>query len=194
MRPKATPLIGLAVLNLAFSVTACSGSSPPAGTTATVNSPPLSASPGPGTFASKKHPYQLVVPTGWRVDRNSQSAGSDEDEFVPDTSAVLAGDSTRVTVGFGIPEAGQTIEDRVKFGRGQLGPGCDSDPTQDKPTNLGGESGILWSYKCQMEFSLAINTIHEKVGYRLTAHVPATEERRAKEILDLFAKGFTFSS
>jgi hypothetical protein len=182
--------LGLAALAVASFASACSGSSPDAGNSAAETTRP-SAVASPSVFTSKKQPYQVALPPGWTVTTVSQEATSDEDEFVPG-STTTAPDQARVTVGFGIPEPDQTVEDRVKFGRSELGAECTSDPGKDVPRSLGREPGIQWSYTCGEEYSLAVNTIHERIGYRLTAHVPVPEKESAEQILATFSGAFQF--
>jgi hypothetical protein len=85
--------------------------------------------------------------------------------------------------------------------------GCTSNPQQDRPIEVGGEEGVLWSYTCAPvepgfvavddAFFLSAQTIHRRsghraVGYRFTVVVPLAKKRQAKALLDRFLSGLTF--
>jgi hypothetical protein len=124
-------------------------------------SPPGVPAPTPMRFDSTIYPYQLLLPLGWSVTRYSQVPGSDEDVFSP------ASGEWWILVASGIPEPGQTLEDRVDLGREQL-PECASHAADDVAISMGGERGILWRAVCPDGVRLAAQTIHDGVGYRLT--------------------------
>ena len=102
-------------------VGACSGSSV---TTSVPGPAPTIAAEGT-EFESTLYPYSIVLPDGWTVDDASQLPGSDEDLFVSTDGAHW------ITVGSGIPEPDQTLEDWVELGRDSY-PDCASDPGDDE--------------------------------------------------------------
>jgi len=156
----------------------------------------------PGDFVSKTLPYELALPAGWTVDPVSQGSGSDADELVS------AHTTERLVVGHGYPKPGETVVDRVKVNRKEeTASGCTSDSKQDRPIEVGGEHGILWSYSCAPDdqqlipardtYSLSAQTIyrragHRRVGYRFTVVVALANKRQAKPLLDRLLTGLTF--
>src|SRR5262249_30315736 len=107
------------------------------------------------------------------------------------------------------PEPGQTLSDRVRANRTDETklPDCSSDPKQDRPLEVGGNPGTLWSYTCAPDASgvipaskayyLSAQTIyqrpgHRRVGYRFTVVVPLAHKRAALPLLDHFLAGLTF--
>jgi hypothetical protein len=155
-----------------------------------------------GTFVSRTLPYQLRLPTGWTVDPVSQGASSDEDEFVN------AGGTERLMVGHGYHLGDDTLVDRVRANRkGETATGCVSNPEQDRPIEVGGEHGVLWSYTCAPDdahvipaddtYHLSAQTIyrrprHRRVGYRFTVVVPLSKKREARPLVERFLTGLTF--
>jgi hypothetical protein len=132
----------------------------------------------------------------------SQDSGSDADELVS------ARKTERLVVGHGYPKPGETVVDRVKVNRKEeTASGCTSDSKQDRPIEVGGEHGILWSYSCAPDdqqlipahdtYSLSAQTIyrragHRRVGYRFTVVVPLAKTGQAKPLLDHLLTGLTF--
>ena len=163
-------------------VGACSGSSV---TTSVPGPAPTIAAEGT-EFESTLYPYSMVLPDGWTVDDASQLPGSDEDLFVSTDGAHW------ITVGSGIPEPGQTLEDRVELGRDSY-PDCASDPADDEEIVMGGERGLLWSYHCEPSFHLAAQTIHNGVGYRLTVHNEEGDTSATSEVMTALLAGFAFT-
>jgi hypothetical protein len=135
-------------------------------------------------------PYQLALPAGWTVDPVSQGSGSDADELAS------ARKTERLVVGHGYPKPGETVVDRVKANRTEeTASGCASNSKQDRPIEVGGEHGILWSYSCAPDdqqlipardtYSLSAQTIyrragHRRVGYRFTVVVPLAKKEASK--------------
>ena len=85
--------------------------------------------------------------------------------------------------------------------------GCTSNPQHDRPIEVGGEEGVLWSYTCAPvepgfvaaddAFFLSAQTIHRRsghraVGYRFTVVVPLAKTRQSKPLLDRFLSGLSF--
>jgi hypothetical protein len=147
---------------------------------------PQATSPDAGTrFDSVLYPYSMTLPPGWRVIDASQDPGSDQDLF--------EGPEGTARVGTGIPEPGQTVADRVADNRAGLAPGCSSGPADDWPTTLGAEQAIGWSWRCDESFTVAINAIHEDLGYRLSVSVPVDTEPLAAPLLESLRSDFTFT-
>ncbi len=133
-------------------------------------------------FRSSLYPYLLVVPDGW----TALPAGPDEDHF--ETTDHMS----TLTVGTGTPEPGQNVEDRVRENRKQFAD-CESDEGMDRSIQVDGEDGIRWEIRCPGRYSLAANTIHDGLGYRLRLEVPAGDESEAAAIMEEFLAGFAFT-
>jgi hypothetical protein len=155
-----------------------------------------------GVFVSRTLPYQLRLPTGWKVDPTSQGAGSEGDEFVN------VGATERLTVGHGYHIGADTLADRVRANRkDETATGCVSNSKQDRPIEVGGERGVLWSYTCAPDdqrvipaedtYHLSAQTIyrrpgHSRVGYRFTVVVPLSKRGDARPLVERFLTGLTF--
>jgi hypothetical protein len=193
----------MAVVTLALAAVAGCGGDASQPTPAAKSTPAATATVrAPGTFVSTMLPYQLALPAGWWVDPASQGSGSDGDELIS------ARGTERLVVGHGYPKPGETVADRVKVNRTQeTAPGCASNSKQDRPIEVGGEHGILWSYSCAPDdkqlipardtYSLSAQTIyrragHRRVGYRFTVVVPMAKKTQAKPLLDRLLTGLTF--
>lgn len=174
-------------LTISATLSACAAM--PAGTSSTMLASPI-ASPSAlamsHRFASILYPYAVDLPAGWTVVASSQGPGSDTDDFSS------ADASINVSLGSGQPESGQTVADRVQLGRDQF-PHCTSVPGDDISIDMGGEEGVLWSYTCVDTFHLAAQTIHNRVGYRMTVHVQRADLVQAREIMTKLLAGFAFS-
>jgi hypothetical protein len=155
------------------------------GALAAAASPETSPATGTAPFESRIRPYTLILPVGWSVVEASQEQGSDQDLF--------AGPEGDARVGTATPEPGQTVADRVATNRADLPTGCTSDPDADWSTTLGGEEAIGWSSQCPNAFTMAVNTIHGGVGYRLSVSVPMGSEQSAAPLLEQMRLGFAFS-
>ena len=131
---------------------------------------------------SQLYPYSLVLPEGW----TALSSSIDEDYFES------ADHLSRLTIGTGTPKPGQTVEDRVRQNRTQFA-ACDTDERQDRPIQIDGERGVLWSVSCEGRYSLLANTIHDGLGYRLRVEVPAGAEEEAGRIMEQLLAGFAFT-
>ena len=194
MSSAMNPVLAVAV---AVAVSACAvspaavdrGSSSPGERRTPVPESPAAATASasaPLAFASRLYPYTLELPAGWSVVASSQAAASDEDAFADEDRVHWA------TVGSGVPEAGQTLEDRVEIGRQQF-PDCSSDPSQDRPIEMGAEPAVLWAYECGDSYHLAAQTLHAGVGYRMTVHVAADELSLAHELMSDLLSNFAFT-
>jgi hypothetical protein len=137
------------------------------------------------TFSSSIYPYVIRLP--WRWQGGVRSSGSGEDFFYGPQEMTL-------TIGSGHPEPGQTVEDRVAANRLEF-LDCTTDPADDVPIMLGREPGILWSIKCGPTLSLAANTIHNDVGYRLMVKLPDSAQAMAQAtaLMDGFLSSFAFT-
>ncbi len=151
--------------------------------------PSLAASPDPSAagagvvFASTLYPYTMTLPPGWSA--TPPDAGTTSDSFEgPGASASV--DSR------GAAEPGQTVQQRVDISRGTKN-GCTSDPDEDRPSMLGGEVAVQWTFSCSSTFTVARNTIHQGVGYGLALNVPTGSEDEAPGLLDTLASTFTFT-
>jgi hypothetical protein len=99
-----------------------------------------------------------------------------------------------MTVSTGHPEPGQSVRDRVQIGREQL-ENCRSDPADDRLIAMGGEGGVLWRYECQGRHQLAAQTIHDRVGYRLTlGGLAPTEVHEGEVTLTAIITSFVFTN
>ena len=172
-----------AVLALGLLASACGGpaSAPDSNDVASSGTSAPSLTPG-NIFRSRLYPYSLVLPEGWGV----LSSGPDEDFF--ESSDQLSS----LTVGTGIPDPGQTVEDRVRQNRTQFA-GCQSDQDEDRPIQIDGEPGIRWIIRCEGRYSVAANTIHDGIGYRLRLEVPAAAEAEAHLTMDWLIAHFAFT-
>jgi hypothetical protein len=191
----------LAMVALATAAGCGSHSSSP--TSRGANSTPAStAASNTGAFVSSALPYRLVLPAGWSVYAISQGGG-DPDEFRNSAG------SQRLVVGYGFPAPGENLSDRVRANRTEetTAPGCTSDRKQDRPIEVAGKHGVLWSYTCAPDKSGAIpaskayylsaQTIyqrpgHRRVGYRFTVVMPLADKLQARPLLDHFLAGLTF--
>jgi hypothetical protein len=151
--------------------------------------PSAAASPVPSAaeagvaFASTLYPYTMTLPPGWSATPPDRGATSDNFEG-PGASASV--DSR------GAAEPGQTVQQRVDISRGTKN-GCTSDPAEDRPSMLGGEVAVQWTFSCSNTFTVARNTIHEGFGYGLALNVPTESEDKAPGLLDTLASTFTFT-
>jgi hypothetical protein len=157
--------------------------------------PSLAASPSPASatgrsdaasmFRSPVYPYTMALPPGWR-----SIAASPED-----TGDLFEGPGATARVGSRGPVPGQTIADRVAANRAELASqACTSDPGADRPATLGGEVAIAWSFECDGASTLALNTIHEDAGYRLSVTVSKGSAAEAVGLLGQLSSTFTFVS
>jgi hypothetical protein len=203
MPERVLPVAAAVLATISVVVTGCGSDSSPSTSHAAGSTPAPTATTGDGAFVSRMLPYQLVLPAGWSVDPLSQGEGSDADEF-------SGGDGDRrLIVGHGFPEPGETVSDRVRENRADEteAPGCTSDPKQDRPIEVGGKPGILWSYTCAPDESgviparktyyLSAQTIHQRpghrrVGYRFTIVVPLAHKHQARPLLNRFLAGLRF--
>jgi hypothetical protein len=178
-----------------------SGSSSPKSRAAT-STPASTAAANTGAFVSSAMPYRLVLPAGWSVYAISPGGGQ-TDEFRNSAG------SQRLVVGYGFPKPGENVSDRVRSNRADeiSAPGCTSDRKQDRPIEVAGKHGILWTYTCapdtsgvspaSMAYYLSAQTIyqrpgHRRVGYRFTVVVPLADKLQARPLLDHFLAGLTF--
>lgn len=134
-------------------------------------------------FASSLYPYRLLLPEGWSV----MMEGGDTDQFERKDHLVDVG------VGSGHPEPGQTVEDRVRINRADEFAGCDTDPSTDHETVLGGERAIAWRFTCGTTIGRAVNTIHDGVGYRVMVQT-SSKDVDLGEVLAQFIQGFAFTN
>jgi hypothetical protein len=189
-----------AVMTLPIAAVAgCGSDSSPQSKRARTPTPTADAA---ATFVSKTLPYQLALPTGWKVDPVSQGAASEEDEFTN------AGGTERLIVGHGYHIGNDTVANRVRTNRkAETATGCVSRPKQDRPIEVGGQHGILWSYTCAPDdshvipandaYHLSAQTIyrragHSRVGYRFTVVLPLAKKGEAKPLVERFLTGLTF--
>lgn len=127
----------------------------------------------------------LTLPPGWRSIAASPA----------DTGDLFEGPNGSARVGSRGPVPDQSVADRVAANRAELdGQECASDPGDDQPATLGGETAIAWNFACGNSLTLAINTVHEGAGYRLSVTIPAGSEAEAQSLLDQFASSFTFTT
>jgi hypothetical protein len=88
---------------------------------------------------------------------------------------------------------GQTVADRVAANRAEMiDLGCTSDPAAERPTTLGREPAIEWTFACNDSFSIARNAIHEGAGYRLSITTPSDREAEAPVLMARLAGSFVF--
>jgi len=192
--------VGLAVVSMA-TVAGCGSDSSPESNRAAKSTPAATATgSAPGTFVSDTLPYRLKLLHGWSVGPGSGSGG---DELV---NADL---TEGLVVGHGYPTDDETVADRVKANRAdEISSGeCVSDVKLQRPIEVGGEPGVLWSYTCTPEpgeliqarntYSLSAQTIHRRaghrrVGYRFTVVVPLKLKKQAARLLNRWLAGLTF--
>ena len=140
---------------------------------------------GTGTaFTSTLYPYTVRLPEGW----TATTPGVDEDFFEGPGAMTLK-------VGTATPEPGQTVADRVAANRADQFRGCDMDPALDTASTMGGEAAIRWSASCGSLLSLATNTIHDGLGYRLLVTLPAGADAMttATAVMDELIATFSFT-
>jgi hypothetical protein len=188
---NASAIVGALLVSAAL--TACSamqvGSSAATPSTSPSTGPSgaiASASPSAVRFVSALYPYAVDLPTGWTVLRSSQVPGSDQDAFAD------ADGSTSMTVNSGRPEPGQTVADRVTLARRWF-PECTSLPADDVATQMGGEPGVMWSYTCSDSYNLNVQTIRDRIGYRITVSVPPGAMDQARDTMTELLRGFVFT-
>lgn len=129
--------------------------------------------------SSSALPYDIRLPDGWAP------SGEAADTFQsPDGRMTL-------TVGTGQPDPGQTVEDRVRINRTEEFAECQTDPSLDRPVTLGGERAIMWTFDCGDAVGVAVNTIHDGVGYRLTLRA-ATAAPELDALMTEILAGFRF--
>jgi hypothetical protein len=148
--------------------------------------PLRAASPEPGgtVFESARFPYRLTLPTGWRVVPASQEPGTGADAF--DSGEVVA------TVVSGVLGPGETVADHVAGNRAALAADCVSDAAADRPTTLGDEPAIAWSWRCPDLAFAAIHTAHDGRVYRLAVTAPAARETEAPAFLEALRASWVF--
>jgi hypothetical protein len=144
---------------------------------------PGSGSTAPTMVTSLLYAYSLQLPDGWLANASSE----DEDSYESADGQIT------LTVGTGRPDPGQTVEDRVQINREQEFPGCPSDPSQDRPVEVGGEPGVLWTFQCGGVNGVAANTIHGGLGYRLTLKASRTTTAELESIMEELISRFRFS-
>jgi hypothetical protein len=188
LRALASAFALVAVIVMTY---ACGGNSPLTSTPLTTasaqaslatTSPSATPSPTPISFVSSLYGYSVVLPPGWAA----HEPGADEDFFESPT-----GDVT-LTMGSGQPEPGQTVADRVRINRAEEFGGCETDPSTDRQASVGGEPGILWSFRCDQTAGLAANTIHNGTGYRLTLKTTDTAAHDLEAIMLGLLRDFRF--
>jgi hypothetical protein len=178
--PSATILVALVAS--ACSAGTVSPSAGPSSQSVATASPTASPTAIAGTtFRSSTYPYTMQLPRGWK-------ARAGEDAFDGPNDMTL-------TIGTGQPEPGQTVEDRVAANRHAEFADCMTDPADDAPITFGAEPGILWSVRCGSTLSLAANTIHNGLGYRLLLELPegADGMALATAAMDGFLASFAFT-
>ena len=126
----------------------------------------------------------MRLPDGW----TATAPGVDEDFFEGPGAMTLK-------VGTATPEPGQTVADRVAANRAEQFGGCDMDPALDTPSTMGGEAAIRWSATCGPLLSLATNTIHDGLGYRLLITLPTGTDAMATAtaVMDELIATFAFT-
>jgi hypothetical protein len=193
--------VGLAVVSMA-TVAGCGSDASPESNRAAKSTPAATPTESaPGTFVSDTVPYRLKLLHGWSVGPNSSSSGGEE--------LVNADLTEALVVGHTYVAADETVADRVKANLvDEISSGaCVSDVKQQRPIEVGGEPGILWSYTCTPDpgqhiqapdtYSLAAQTIHRRaghrrVGYRFTVVVPLKLKKQAPRLMNRWLAGLTF--
>jgi hypothetical protein len=135
-------------------------------------------------FTSKRSPYVVTLPAGWRVLPVTDDLTQPRDAFA------TAGASVEV---ISRPRPGQTVEERVAAARAdEVGPPCTSDAANDQSSTLDAEHAIVWSYRCPDVFKLLIQAIHNDISFMLRLSVPPDAEPDALPILEQFRGAFQF--
>lgn len=146
-------------------------------------SPPATPSPTPFSFASTLYGISFVLPPGWVA----HAPAADHESLESPTGQVT------LMIGTGQPEPGQTVADRVRINRAEeFGP-CETDPASDREVSVGGEPGILWTFRCGQIVGLAANTIHGGTGYRLTLKTTVSEAGGLEAMMLGVLREFAFS-
>jgi hypothetical protein len=150
---------------------------------ATESASPMPSASAGTPFTSTKFPYTIVLPPGWHA--------------IPEgfpTAELFEGPGASARVQFGAPsEPGETVEDRVAAGRAEAAD-CTSDPSEDRPTTLGGAYGIEWTWSCDQSYHAAVNAIHDGRRHRLEVSVPIGSEALALPLLEQLRQSFAFTS
>jgi hypothetical protein len=153
----------------------------------TAQSTPPSTGPdqaGGTVFTSKRSPYVVTLPAGWRVAPVTDDPTFNRDAFASANASVEV---------ISRPRPGQTVEERVAAARAdEVGPPCTSDPANDLSSTLDGEHAIVWSYRCPDVFKLLIQALHNGISFMLRVSVPPESEADALPILEEFRGAFQF--
>jgi hypothetical protein len=137
---------------------------------------------GGTVFMSKRSPYVVTLPAGWRV------LPVTDDPTQPRDAFATAGASATVQ---SAPRPGQTVEDRVAATRAEVGPPCTSDPANDQST-LDGEHAIVWSYRCPDSAVASLQAIHNDISSLVRVSVPPESESDLPSIVEQFRGAFQF--
>jgi hypothetical protein len=132
--------------------------------------------------------YTLDLPEGWLPFVADADATGGEDLFE-------GPDGVSARVGGQASEPGDTVEGRVAANRAEFTADgtCQSDELADRPTTLGGEPAIGWSWRCPDSFHAAINTLGQGMRLRLQVNVPPAAEQQAAAMLEDLRQGFAFA-
>jgi hypothetical protein len=157
---------------------------------AAVSAATPSASPSAaGTPFGSGFGYSMTLPPGWQVTLASGDPAGGEDLFE-------GPDGVSARVGGGPADPSHTVQERVAANREELtGDGtCQSDPSGDAPTTLGGEPAIAWSWTCPDSYHAAVNTLRDGLRLRLQVNVPLEAQASAAALLEAFRWTFTFDA
>jgi hypothetical protein len=150
---------------------------------------PAASPDAAGTPFDSGFGYTLTLPPGWEVALAAGAPAGGEDLFE-------GPDGVSARIGGGPAEPTHTVEDRVAANRDELTADgtCRSDASQDRPTTLGGEVAIAWSWTCPESYHEAVNTLHDGLRIRLQVNVPLAAASEAGALLESLRSTFTFAA
>jgi hypothetical protein len=98
----------------------------------------------------------------------------------------------RVNSGEVPPDA--TVEQRVAGNRERdaIEGVCNSDPSTDRATTLGGVHAIAWVNHCPTAVYAIVQAVHDSISYHLEVAAPPESASEAEQLSELFRSSFTF--